>query len=140
MTTKFFALLICFSLALHLNAQTKKIAHKRHSGNEATFLIALKTNDFVIANSNFGLAPGMEYMGKTLDSVISISDSTTVFVTHQTWPLTNNSSNDTLVQIRDTIYSAQIISPTMSLDSVKTIINRDFYFYIPTDTVKYIGF
>lgn len=62
-------------------AQTKKIAHKSHSGSMKSFSKAYKNSLFDIDRSNFG-GPGTTSI-ILLDSIIQINDTTAIFKTRQ---------------------------------------------------------
>ncbi|MDX1652378.1 MAG: hypothetical protein R3277_07800 [Brumimicrobium sp.] len=66
-----------------LNAQTKLIAHKSHSGRKSDFAKAYKGNMFDLGASNFGMAPEIHVRKAQLDSLIFVNDSVTIMVTSE---------------------------------------------------------
>ncbi len=72
----FFALLSLLLFSFQLQAQTKIIAHKSHSGKAGTFNI--------FSAHNFGLAPIV-----TTDTVIHVSDSIFVAIMHEEFSKSN---------------------------------------------------
>lgn len=74
-------LLILLFVSAYCQAQTKKIAHKSHSGSKHSFLKAYKNNLFDIKHSNFG-GPGVSKM-RLLDTMLIVNDSTAIFKTRE---------------------------------------------------------
>lgn len=67
-------LIICATLIVQ--AQTKVIAHKSHSGSKSTFAKAYRLNLFGMSNSNFGL-PGNQNI-IVIDTIIAVNKTKTV--------------------------------------------------------------
>jgi hypothetical protein len=135
-----FIILVVFG-AFHLNfyAQTKLIAHKSHSGNMRNFATAMTINANDLGNSNFGLIPNREIQFSKLDSLIHISDSSSIMVTRNY--CTNIRSNKTkLLKIgKDTIYN-QLFSKKHALDSIRFTLKKQYNFKNPIDSVVFVGY
>ncbi len=69
--------LIFLFLSVICQAQTKKIAHKSHSGSKHSFAEAYKNSLFDMSHSNFG-GPGVSKM-RVLDTLIIVNDTTAIF-------------------------------------------------------------
>lgn len=114
--------------------------------------------------SNFGAAPTMRVQTAVLDSVKSISDSVTVMYTSnycarlpRTRELVEQERNKQHGRGPEKIYQAQgignlwepgadtivnhpLFANVHSLDSVKEVIDNDYYFNLPSDSITFIGF
>ena len=124
-------------------AQTKKIAFKSHSGNNANFSIALEEKMFYMDESNFGLGPLREVTTRSLDSVIYISKSMTVLVistylTQERSPIKANPSFEG--SVKDTVYNHPLFSQKHSLDSIKSVLKRDNQYEQSAKATVFIGF
>ena len=121
-----------------------------------------KSVDHVV--SNFGMAPTIEVQNAVLDSVKCISDSTAIIYTSTyCWeaPITTsiieeerNKQNGQGQRQRyvengigelwqpgaDTVVNHPIFTHRHSLDSIKEVIDQDYYFNLPSDSIKFIGF
>lgn len=106
MKTKFiFLLFVILLLSTHLQAQTKIIAHKSHSGKAATFNIH--------SSHNFGWVPIM-----VLDTLVRLSDSVYVEIMHER--TFNNIEKDTVVHNANTKnYYRQFVYIGKSLEELK---------------------
>ncbi|MDG1331885.1 MAG: hypothetical protein P8P74_06125 [Crocinitomicaceae bacterium] len=114
--------------------------------------------------SNFGAAPTMLVRSAVLDSVKSISDSITVMYTsnycgrlprtrdlmEQERNRQNGQGPEKIYQAKgigelwepgaDTIVHHPLFRNVHSLDSVKEVIDKDYYFNLPSDSITFIGF
>jgi len=140
----FITLLIFASSSLV--AQTKKIAYKSHSGNNENFKLALENNLFDMENSNFGHAPQREVKTAQLDSVIFISDSLAIMVTSEYCTKTNPSNNKPIDNPRlwkagqEKIYNHPLFSRKHSLDSIKTVLKKQYNFKNEIEKTVFVGY
>jgi len=125
--------------------------------------MSISTNDHV--SSNFGMAPDPLVKTAVLDSIKSLTDSTAVVYTSEYctrgYHLEYESiyidslgrelneprrvyGNPRLGQFwqpgADTVVNHPIFTRRHSLDSVKRVIDRDYNFNLPSDSVTFIGF
>lgn len=126
----------------------------------------IKNSDHI--SSNFGMAPMPEVRTAVLDSIKVLSDSTAVvytsnYCTRGYNPVLNVEfyidSNGVTQQIEnptrvypnprvgslwqpgsDTVLNHPIFTQRHSLDSVKNVIDRDYNFNLPSDSITFIGF
>jgi len=136
-----FILCSCFILIPGLlNAQTKKIAYKSHSGNMGHFKEAFDGNVSDMEFSNFGLSPQKIIFARTLDSVIFLSETkaimvTSIFKSHE-------DKNDTVFwkSVRDTVTADPLFSKQHALDSIKTVMKDEYRFPNATRHVIFVGY
>lgn len=151
-------LLFVVILPLSLVAQTKQIAHKMRSGSAATFRHTCESG--ALANSNFGAAPMRAVRSAVLDSVIYVDQNTQIMVTSERvqwtddWrirPLEANDDQHQKASIctaeqdhqwkpgRDTVRNHVLFS-LRNVDSIKSILAREFYFQNNIDSVRFVGY
>lgn len=139
MLSKFLVFAFCL-VALGSVAQTKLIAHKSHSGSVESFRFAYENNFVELGNSNFGAAPQETIRTAALDSLIFISDSVTVMVTSNFCERRRSGSSKLWNAGRDTVRNHPLFSKKHSLDSIKTILQQQYYFKNPVEKIKFIGY
>lgn len=133
------------------NASLKK--HERNSTK----------SDYEHIASNFGAAPMPLVKTAVLDSVKCISDSVAIMYTsnycsrgfhsnldlsveydQQGQKVTRVYSNPRVGRLwnpgADTVYNHPLFRHRHSLDSVKAIIDRDYHFNLPADSIEFIGY
>jgi hypothetical protein len=147
--------LVCCLLSLNLFSQTKLIAHKSHSGSMETFKTSLKNNLFDMGEHNFGEAPRIRVKKAKLDSVIYVSDSLSVMVTSlycqekDVYDFNEKKEQKQEESLdygelwsagRDTVHNHPLFTKKHSLDSIREILEKDYYFNNPVSTVKFIGY
>lgn len=102
-------------------------------------------------SSNFGVLPLSETMGHVefieptnavLDSVKIISDNAVVMYTSRSCLRIPTELNSDIPWRpgADTILDHPLFRYRHKLDSVKMVLDRDYYFSLPADSVKFIGF
>jgi hypothetical protein len=125
-----------------LLAQTKVIAFKSHSGNMANFKIALEENLFDIDNSNFGHAPQRDVKTAQLDSVIFVSDSVTFLVTSEFCKWQGQEEKDAKLWKpgKEKLINNPLFSRNHSLDSIKSVIAREYGFRNSVKQVVFVGY
>ncbi len=129
-----------FFLGISLQAQTKLIAHKSHSGNISTFSIVLENELFDTDNSNFGMAPEPTVTIAKLDSVIYLSDTAAVMITSYYCENVKRKRTSLWNAGRDTVYHHGLFTKKHALDSIKNVLKRQYHFKNPVDSVKFIGY
>ncbi|MCX6319411.1 MAG: hypothetical protein NTW29_19195 [Bacteroidetes bacterium] len=125
---KIIFLLLAGLYTLSVNAQTRLIAYKSHSGNMEQFSTALELNLFDIDASNFGLPSTLQ-----LDSVILIKKSVAVVVT-------SRGEGAPVFRQRDTLRSKSLFNKKISIDTLKKNIHKLIRFDNPADSIRFIGF
>jgi hypothetical protein len=114
--------------------------------------------------SNFGAAPTVRVFNAVLDSVKCVSDSIAIMYTsNYCWdaPRTREIAEEELNRQNgqgpeqryveqgigelwqpgtDTVVNHPLFSNRHSLDSVKQVIDNDYYFNLPSDSIEFIGF
>jgi hypothetical protein len=125
-----------------LQAQTKKIAFKSHSGSAENFAIALENDLFDMDGSNFGQAPEREIKSAQLDSVIFVSDSVTLLVTsvYCTMRYAPKDNAELWRAGREVALYHPLFSKKHSLDSIKRVIKEHYNFKNPVEKTIFVGF
>lgn len=134
-------LFIFFSIftAYAVNAQTKVIAHKSHSGKSKT----LFSNP--IGTSNFGMAPQRFVRNSKLDSVILISDKVAIMVTSEhcyteDYDGRDKSSINLWSAGKDTVYEHEVFNSSKSVEEIRKMLKADYFFANPVESIVFIGF
>jgi hypothetical protein len=125
--------------SLSINAQTKLINHRSHSGSNETF--ADKFANDAIPNSNLGASPTRIVLTAKLDSLIYVNDSTAVMVTSRfcadRYDVSEEPTN--WKPGKDTIRSHPLFGKQHQLDVIKRTIKNDYNFN-DAKNIKYIGY
>lgn len=148
-------------------AQTDIIEMKSRNASLKKYerISKIKSNDHI--PSNFGMAPMPEVRTAVLDSIKVISDSTSVVYTsnyctrryieelrlesigfdslgRELNEPVRRYSNPRVGQLwqpgADTVLNHPIFTQRHSLDSIKEVIDRDYNFNLPSDSITFIGF
>lgn len=131
---------IAFFGCIFLQAQTKLIQHRSHSGNDAEFVYAYTCE--AIPNSNLGVAPTRFVRTAQLDSLIFINDSVAIMAT-------SRYCNEDYSPIeekslwragRDSIFHHPLFSKQHQLDKIKLTIKNDYNFRNKINEVIFIGY
>ncbi len=139
MKTLLFTLVLSF-FSLNLFSQTKLIAHKSSGGTSKDFHLAMKNRNG-IPSSNYGHAPMRIIKTARLDTLEWISDSVVVMKTSNTCRYTDNiGHSDVWNPGSDTLYHHQLFSEKEKLDSIKSVINDQYNFQNPVDSMVFIGY
>lgn len=129
---------------ISVNAQTKVISHKSHSGSKANFRTALNADLFDLSKSNFGAAPIRMVRRAQLDSLIYLSDTSAVMVTSEVcWTEDRGRKKDdeSLWQSgKDTVKFHPLFTKQHSLDSIKEVLGSQYNFQNPVDSMVFIGY
>lgn len=146
MHLKYFSIVLFICLGFgNAPAQTKKIAYKSHSGSMENYQTALEENLFDMGSSNFGMAPEPFIQHAKLDSVICISENISIMVTSEycirKYRRTHSKSDTSIWKAgRDTVYHHPIFSKRLSTDSMRKILDHEYYFRNPASEVVFTGF
>jgi hypothetical protein len=157
-------LLTAFLFTLISWGQTKIIAHKSHSGKQSTFTKLLAINHYDLKTSNFGVAPEPTVRTARLDSVIYVSKNKAIMVTTEIctnrygddaikkewnyaindWSKALEVSKDKKSSVwkagRDTVYNHPLFSRNESLDSIKNVIRKHYYFKNDVNDIIFVGY
>ncbi|MBL0144470.1 MAG: hypothetical protein IPP48_00535 [Chitinophagaceae bacterium] len=137
--------MVFFAIVFATYGQTKKISYKSHSGSAANYSTALAENLFDMDNSNFGVAPTKEIVEAQLDSVIFICDTVALMVTSRFCKARKDYNNSAVLQKlwkagRDSVFYHPLFSKKHSLDSIKAILQMQYYFRNPISKVVFVGY
>lgn len=136
-------LIIVLFLSFGSFSQTKTIAHKRHNGSKLTFSESLKNDGFDAVFSNFGVGPTPTIRHSELKKVILINDSTAAMVTEASCYYRRDVEKEHPELWRagtDTVVNHPVFSADISVDSMRTILKKTYYFANNISNVKFIGF
>lgn len=136
-------------------AQTDIIEMRSRGASLTKYERSSKSNSFDHVASNFGAIPMQMITTAVLDSVKHESDSVIVMYTRECNSLVrlrygrveeptpselNSPQESPWKPGADTILNHPLFHNKHSLDSIKTIIDRDYNFVLPADSVKFIGY
>jgi hypothetical protein len=163
-SNKYVLLITCLLIVFANFGQTKIIAHKSHSGKQTTFTHLLAKNHTNLNTSNFGVAPEPTVRKARLDSVIYVSKNKAIMVTTEIctnrygddaikkeWNYAINDWNKALEVSkdkkssvwkagRDTVYNHPLFSRNESLDSIKNVIRKHYYFKNDVNDIIFVGY
>ncbi|MDG1331886.1 MAG: hypothetical protein P8P74_06130 [Crocinitomicaceae bacterium] len=157
-------LLICTAVLAFGQTDIIEMKSRNASLKKYERVSKIKMGDHVA--SNFGMAPMPEVKTAVLDSVKVLSDSTAVVYTSEYctrgYPLlhidpiyVDSNGREINEPIRtypnprvghlwrpgaDTVLNHPIFTQRHALDSVKDVIDRDYHFNLPSDSITFIGF
>jgi len=146
------AYLVLFALLLSTAglAQTKVIAFKSHSGSMHNFEAALVNPEMDLLFHNLGEGPQPIIRNSVLDSVIFVSDSQAVMVTtthcsvNEYYNGRDQVKKKDLEEIwhegKDTVLNHPLFSHQHSLDSIRNVLDRRYYFRNDAKKIVFIGF
>jgi hypothetical protein len=128
-----------------VQAQTKKIAFKSHSGTDENFKLAFNNNLFDMDGSNFGMAPQQTVRDAQLDSVIFVSDSVAIMVTSEYCTKVDRATKkksqpELWTAGRETVYNHPLFSKKHSLDSIKKVLAQQYNFKNPAGKTIFVGY
>lgn len=147
-------------------SQTDIIDLRSRSASLKSYKKATDMSKFDHVSSNFGMAPMPEVRTAVLDSVKALSDTVAVMYTSNycsrsfrqepLFYLDSNGEQHSLQspsKVRpnprvghlwqpgvDTVFFHPLFSRRHSLDSVKRVIDDQYYFNLPSDSIRFIGF
>jgi hypothetical protein len=132
-------LILCSLFSYILQAQTKLIHHRSHSGSDENFKEQLVEN--TITNSNLGVAPTHIVRTARLDSLIFVNDSTAVMITSR-FCKDDYAVGEEPSKWRagkDTVRRHPLFCKQHQLDKIKRTIKNDYNFN-DVINIKYIGY
>lgn len=131
-------------LGTTISAQTQKIAFESHSGDPKNFEMAMSSALFDKEESDFGLPVPKDVKTYKLDSVIYVSDTSTVLVTKEYSRLfTDPKDSAKFVRaLKDTVYNNELFAHRHSLDSIRAELKKQGYYVNSSkiNKVIFIGF
>jgi hypothetical protein len=137
-------LLLSIGFCISIYAQTKVISHKSHSGNKANFKAALNASIFDMSASNFGAAPIRIIRNAQLDSLIFLTDTSSVMITSETCWEEERGRNIDDKSIwkagKDTLDFHPLFTKKHSLDSIKKVLRKQYNFQNSVDSIVFIGY
>ncbi|WP_143754080.1 hypothetical protein [Chryseobacterium sp. 52] len=131
----FFALI----LSTFLFSQTKLIAFKSHSGNSENFSTAVSGNLFDANFSNLGVAPERYIKDAKLDSVIILNEEESILVTSSARKVVPTGVKREWQPGREVVRNSALFSKK-NIDSVKSVLKRDYYFVNDMDSVVFVEY
>jgi hypothetical protein len=146
-------LVIACLITIQSFAQTDIIELRSRNASLKKYALA-RVDEGDHVTSNFGVVAMEEVRNSVLDSVKCISDTKIVMYTSDCEnfmvPFYRSTESgltfqDGYQQVvwrpgADTVENHPLFSNRHSLDSIKMILDRDYYFRLPADSVKFIGF
>ncbi|MBL1221845.1 hypothetical protein JET18_13415 [Chryseobacterium sp. L7] len=133
--SSFLALLISISVF----SQTKLIAFKSHSGHAEYFDKAISEDLFDANFSNLGIVPKRFVTDAKLDSVIILNDEESILVTSSASRIMVNNEKREWQPGRETVRKHPLFSKK-NIDSVKTVLKRDYHFINDMDSVVFVEY
>lgn len=134
----FLAVVLLFSTS-QMNAQTKLISYKSHSGNMEYFEKSIVENNHNTNYSNLGMKPERYVTNSKLDSVIIIDDKKSVIVTSNYCKIRGNSNPKQWKPGRDTVYNHPVFSRE-NIESVKNELRKDYNFQNDLDSTVFLKY
>ena len=124
-------------------SQTKRIAFKSHSGNEANFKTALAVSLFEYEGSNFGIAPERYVTFAHLDTVIFINDTTVELVTshhsHYEDDYRISSHPNLWKPGHEMVVNHPVFNSEKTIEEMKEIVQKTYHFKNDISKVVFIG-
>lgn len=141
MKNVFLILVFCIS-CLSIQAQTKLISHKSHSGSKATFRAALDGNLFDIGLSDFG-EPRWFSATCELDSIVHVNDSISLVYKRGaklgvSWGEMQDDKK--WVPSVDTLINHPLFSQKHGLQNLRTQMRGYYEFRNWVDDIKFVGY
>lgn len=141
----FLSFLAIFAFTNLIQAQTKFISYKSHSGNKRQMKVAMSSNLFSIGESNFGMAPQRMVRNSKLDTVILVSEKKAIMITSEYCHFEDygggDRSNGSLWNAgKDTVYDHPVFNSGKSVTEIKRTLKQEYFFANPIDSVVFLGF
>lgn len=129
-------------IAIFAFSQTKLIHHKSHSGSAENFTLSIENNLFDIEESNFGQAPQMIIKTAALDSLIYLTDTSTIMVTREICrdEYRPKAKPEIWKAGRDTVYNHTLFTLKYELDSIKKTLEELYNFQNPVKEMTFVGY
>lgn len=141
----FLSFLAIFAFTNLIQAQTKFISYKSHSGTKRQMKVAMSSNLFSIGESNFGMAPQRMVRNSKLDTVILLSEKKAIMITSEHCHYEDygggDRSNGMLWSAgKDTVYDHPVFNSGKSVTEIKRTLKQEYFFANPIDSVVFLGF
>lgn len=134
----FLAVLLLFTTS-QVNAQTKLISYKSHSGDMKYFEKSIVENSNNTNYSNLGIRPERYVTSSKLDSVIIIDDEKSVIVTSKTCKMTDFDVTQKWRPGRDTVYNHQVFSDK-NIENMKKTLKETYNFQNDIDSTVFLKY
>lgn len=134
----FLAVLLLFSSS-QINAQTKLISYKSHSGDMKYFEKSIIENSYNTNYSNLGMAPERYVTNSKLDSVIIIDDKKSVIVTSTFCKVRRSENPEKWKPGRDTVYNHQVFSDK-NIENMKKTLKEKYNFQNDIDSTVFLKY
>ncbi len=131
--------LLALLISISFFSQTKLIAFKSHSGHSESFNKAVSENLFDANFSNLGIAPQKYVKDARLDSVIILNEKESILVTSSAHKRIIKGAVREWQPGKETVYNHGLFSKK-NIDSVKTVLKRDYNFVNDMDSVVFIEY
>ncbi|RRJ89311.1 LPXTG cell wall anchor domain-containing protein [Paenimyroides tangerinum] len=126
-------------ISFSMQAQTKMIAFKSHSGNAADFSNSVFKDIFDVNDANFGVAPERRVINSKLDTVIFIDEHKSVIVTSEFCREFHTNDTTDWKPGKDTLIDNPVFIIS-NLDSIKSNLKKDYYFRNNIDSVVFLKY
>ena len=134
----FLAVVLLFSTS-QVNAQTKLISYKSHSGDMKYFEKSIVEDSYNTNFSNLGMAPQRYVTNSKLDSVIIIDDKKSIIVTSNYCKIRGNANPEKWKPGRDTVYNHPVFSDD-NIDNVKKVLKSEYNFQNDIDSTVFLKY
>ncbi|OCK51763.1 hypothetical protein BA768_03375 [Chryseobacterium sp. CBo1] len=134
----FLAVMLLFSTA-QINAQTKLISFKSHSGDMKYFENSIIESSYNTNYSNLGIRPERYVTSSRLDSVIIIDDDKSVIVTSKTCKMTDFDISEKWKPGRDTVYNHRVFSDR-NIETMKKTLKEKYNFQNDIDSTVFLKY
>lgn len=122
---------------VELNAQTRRIAFKSHSGSESNYKQMLENHLFNHELSNFGVGPEPMVQNAHLDSIIFLPDSKVLMVTSYACKWRYSRESSVWRAGRDTVYNHPVFKPDQPVAKIIRTLKSSYYFENSMDSVRF---
>lgn len=131
--------LLAVLISISAFSQTRLIAFKSHSGHVENFAAAVSDDLFDANFSNLGVVPQKYVKDAKLDSVIILNDEESILVTSSARKFVDKGVKREWKPGRETVRNHKLFSKK-NIDSVKTVLKRDYHFINDMDSVVFMEY
>ena len=129
---------IALLISMNAVSQTKTIYYKRNFTGFVGRVHVLADADHV--NSNFGMAPERWVRNSKLDKVTFVNDTVAIMVTSATCREQYSGQEEMWKAGADTVKRHPIFSADISVDSMREVLSKEYYFKNNMEEVEFEGF